>query len=145
MKAFLRRLRGVVKTGLMWAVGSVAFFSGFLALVGRSDGILISIPYFASFGFIVGGVFAGILSMTERHRRLEDLSLRRVALWGAIGGLLVTVAFNLVNAGTVYWQALLTISLLSAGLSSGTVALAKRADRKLIEGDDEPLPALEGE
>ena len=68
-------------------------------------------------GFIVGAAFAAILSMTERHRKLEDLSLRRIALWGAIGGFLATGAFNLVNDGTVYWQALLTISLLSAGIS----------------------------
>ena len=145
MKQFLRRLRGVIKICLLVAAGFSAFFSGIFALAGRGDAILIALPYFAGFGFIVGGVSAGILSMAERHRRLEDLSLRRVALWGAIGGCLVTGAFNLVNSGTVYWQALLTVSLLSAGVSSGSVALARRADKKLIQAEDEPLPSLEGE
>lgn len=146
MKGFLRRLRGVVKTGLLWALGSVAFFSGLLALAGRFDVILVSIPWFAGFGFLVGGAFAGLLILTERHQTLEGLSLRRVALWGGIGGFLATVVFNLINGGTIYWQALLTVTLLSSGLASGTVALAKRADRKeLTKGDDEPLPALEGE
>jgi len=149
MKGFLRRLRGIIGMGLLWAVGSVAFFLGLAALQGGGwggwVGILYLIPMSAGFGFIAGCAFAGILSMTERHRRLEDLSLRRVALWGAIGGCLVTGAFNLVSSGTVFWESLLMMSLLTAGLSSGSVALAKRADRKLIEGDDEPLPALEGE
>ena len=62
-----------------------------------------------------------------------------------MGGSLVTVAFNLVTVGFVDWPAVLTITLLSAGVSSGSVALAKRADKKLIEEGDEPLPALEGE
>ena len=94
--------------------------------------------------------------MIERHRKSEDLSLRRIALWGVIAGFLVTGAFNLVYSGTVYWNSsMLFIALLSAGVSSGSVALAKRADKKLIEGDDdsvlslegndEALPALEGE
>ena len=114
-----------------------------------------SIPIGGFFGFVLGSGFASILSLTERHRKLGDLSLPRVGLWGAIGGFLVTVAFNLVLGGTIYWGAVLTVALFSAGFSSGSVALAKRSDAKLIEGADEsglslegeaePLPALEGE
>lgn len=154
MKGFLRRLRGVITTGLLWAVGSVAFFSVFEVLGGRTDSLLIAIPFYAGFGFIMGGAFAGILSLTERHRRLEDLSLRRVALWGALGGLvflgIATLVFR--PPELVSW---LILPILTAGFASGSVALAKRADTKLIEGDDdsveslegddEPLPALEGE
>ena len=101
MKGFLRRLRGVIKTGLIGAAGFGAALSGFFALTGHVDAILIALPYTAFAGFLVGGVSAGIFSLTERHRRLEDLSLRRVALWGAMGGSLVTVAFNLVTVGFV--------------------------------------------
>ena len=35
--------------------------------------------------------------------------------------------------------------LSAGGFGAGTVALARRADTKLLEGDDEPLPALERE
>ena len=144
MKGFLRRLRGVIKTGLIGAAGFGAALSGFFALTGHVDATLFALPYTAFAGFLVGGVSAGIFSLTERHRRLEDLSLRRVALWGAMGGSLVTVAFNLVTVGFVDWPAVLTITLLSAGVSSGSVALAKRADKKLIEDGDDPVPSLEG-
>ena len=143
MKNFLRRLRGVINTGLLWAAGSVAFFSVFEVLGGRSGSLLIGIPFFAGFGFIMGSAFAGILSLAERHRSLEDLSLRRVALWGALGGLVflggATLVFRPPEA--VSW---LILPLLTAGLGSGSVALAKRADTKLLEGDGD-LPALEGE
>jgi hypothetical protein len=96
------------------------------------------------FGFVLGSGFASILSLTERNRTLGELSLPRVGLWGAIGGLLVTVAFNLVFGGTIYWGAVLTIAIFSAGFSSGSVALAKRDDATLIEGADEALLSLEG-
>ena len=142
MKGFLRRLRGVVKTGLLWAAFFVAFFSVPEILGGRS--VLIGIPFFAGFGFIMGGAFAGILSLTERHRRLQDLSLRRVALWGALGGLVFLGGAALVfrPPEPMGW---LILPILTAGLGSGSVALAKRADRKLIEGEDDPVLSLEGD
>jgi hypothetical protein len=142
MRGFLKRLRGVIKTGLMWAVVSVAYFSPFEVLGGRAESLWIGIPFFAGFGFIMGGAFAAILSLAERHRRLEDLSLWRVALWGALGGLVFLGGATLVFRAPepMGW---LVLPLLTAGLGSGSVALAKRADRKLIEGEDEPLPSLE--
>ena len=144
MKRFLRRLRGIIGTGLTWALGFAGFNSLVLLFQGRGEILLASIPVSALFGFVLGSGFAGILSLTERNRSLADLSLPRVGLWGAIGGSLVTVAFNLVFGGTVYWGVVLVVAALSAGFSSGSVALAKRADSKLIEGDEQPLPALEG-
>ena len=156
MKQFLRRLRGVIKTGLTWAFGFAAFNSIVSLFQGGGwESFLASIAIGGFFGFVLGSGFASILSLTERHRKLGELSLPRVGLWGAIGGFLFTVAFNLVFGGTIYWEAVLIVALFSAGFSSGSVALAKRADTKLIEGDDdsveslegddEPLPALEAE
>jgi hypothetical protein len=147
MKGFLRRRRGIIGTGLAWAVGGIAAFSGLLALRGAPwEIILTSIPTGAWMGFVCGSAFAGILIVTERRRKLEDLSLRRVALWGAIGGFLVTGAVNLLFAGALFWPAIVTVSLLSSGLASGTVAVAKKgSEPKLIEWKDEDLPALEGE
>jgi len=101
------------------------------------------IPIYAAFGFVMGGAFAGILSLTERHRRLKDLSLRRVALWGALGGLGFLGGFSLFShtPNLVSWVVMTGVA---SGLATGSVALAKRADRKLLEGDDD-LPALEAD
>jgi len=118
--------------------------AGVTALGGWWDEFFTEIPIYATFGFIMGGAFAGILSMTERHRKLEDLSFRRVALWGSFGGLALLGVVSLVYGppNLVSW---LVITFLSAGFASGSVALAQRGDASLIEGEEEPLPALEGE
>jgi hypothetical protein len=144
MKGFLRRLRGVIGTGIIWAFGFAAFNSIVALFQGGGWAPFwgaISIGGF--FGFVLGSGFASILSLTEGHRTLGELSLPRVGFWGAVGGFLFTVAFNLVFGGTIYWGAVLTVALFSAGFSSGSVALAKRSDAKLIEGADEALPSLE--
>jgi hypothetical protein len=155
MKGFLRRLRGIIGTGLTWAVGWAGLWCAyFLVLAGLGlvgEGVmsfpvfLVTTIFIAGWGFIAGGLFGLGLSILERHKKLEDLSLWRVALWGGLGGSLLTVVFNLTRVGYVHWPAVLTFFLISAGLSSGTVALARRADTKLIEGEEESLPALEGE
>jgi hypothetical protein len=51
------------------------------------------------------------------------------------------VAFNLVFGGTVYWEVVAIVGALSAGFSTGSVALAKRGERELIGGPD-ARPAL---
>jgi hypothetical protein len=88
-----------------------------------------------------------ILSTTERGRKPEDLSLKRGALWGGVSGLLFGGISNLIGGGPLwdFPHFLLGLALLGAVGGSGTVAAAKRADTKAIEGEDEPLPALEGE
>ena len=145
MKGFLRRIRGIIGTGLTWAFGFAAFNSIVALFQGGGWGSFLGASTIGGFfGFVLGSGFAGILSLTERHRTLGELSLPRVGLWGAIGGFLFTVAFNLVFGGTIYWGAVLTVALVSAGFSSGSVALAKRSDTRLIEGAAETLPNLDG-
>ena len=102
-------------------------------------------------GFVAGGSFASVLSIAERRHTLADLSLWRVALWGGIGGsllILVAVSFAaLVGAsiGSGVVGGIVGFFLLGAGCASGSVALAKRADTKLLEGGEEQLlPTEEG-
>ena len=144
MKGFLRRLRGIIGTALTWAVGFAFLGTVIGVLRGEWDVILTVIPGNASVGFFFGSVFAVVLSFVERHRRLEDLSIPRIGLWGALTALLIVLGIQL-SLGTLAWEPLLILSVFSGGLSSGSLALARRAEPKLIEGDDEDLPALEGE
>jgi len=140
MRGFLRRLRGIIGTGLTWAVGY--FVLGVIYSVTTGGSILSAIPGNTSVGFIFGSTFAVILSVAERHRKLEDLSLLRVALWGALVPLIIVGAMQLGFQGHLHWD-LLRGALVTGCFSSGSVALAKRSDTKLLE--DEALPALEGE
>ena len=142
MKAFLKRLRGIIGTGLTWALG----WAGLFGVAGAIFGAY-SIPRLAFIGgfmgLIVGGSFAVILSITERRHSLEDLSLWRTALWGGLGGFLVAVVFS--GSGGLIWSLVTTMALLGTVSSAGTVAVAKRANRKLIEGEEDSVLSLEGD
>ncbi len=151
MRKFLRRLRGIVGTGLTWAfgwagVGLVLNLFGGIPLQFIGQIVLSGLVR----GFIAGGAFAVILSIAERHHTLADLSLRRVALWGGIGGSLVFVSVLpfLIPLGTP-WGSLLTPivinALTGAGFASGSVALARKADAPLIGGQDVSALLSEGE
>jgi len=145
MKGFLRRLRGIIATGLTWGIGFIAFFV-LRHLVVRDWGFLSlsNILSLAIVGFIVGSLFAGAVILIEGRRSLLELSLKRVTLWGAGGGLVVLGTFWLLS-GPLPWDVVFLTALVSGGLSSGSVALAQRSERKLLEGEEEAPPILEGE
>ena len=147
MTGLLRRIRGIIKTGLTWAVGWGAGLGLLQIVVSIGAGypltLLGSIVGGAMSGFIAGASFATILSITERHRTLDQLSLKRVALWGSIGGagLFLLVVPQMLSAGmplgmliTAYLGPTLIAGLLGAGSAAGSVALARRGDESLIEG-----------
>ena len=146
MKGFLRRLRGIIGTGLTWAAGW-AGISVVLSLIGGAPLRFLGLVALSGSiqGFIAGGAFAVILSVAERHHTLADLSLRRVALWGGIGGSLLYLLLLpvLLSSGIPLLGGMLvplvTNALVGAGFASGSVAVARWGDERLIEGHDEQL------
>lgn len=143
MRVFLRRIRGIFGTGLTWALPWGAFWGGVMALLGLDVSSILAVALMNGIGmFIAGSLFAVILSVVERHHRLEDLSLRRVALWAGLATLLVSGSFDLFF-GHVNWWMTVPLILSTGGFGAGTVAIAKRAERKLIEGEEESVPRLE--
>jgi hypothetical protein len=150
MKGFLRRLRGIVGTGLTWAFGWTVINTGLILLSGLPLRFVGAVALSNLFqGFLAGGTFAVILSIAERRRSLEDLSLKRTALWGGIGGILLRLAAIplILPVGIPLPNIFIPLvidGLTGAGLASGSVALARRADGNLIESDGR-RPALEGD
>ena len=107
----LRRLRGLVGASLMWAVlwvplgilfGVVRYLRtppsdvfGALEVPPRPPALPIiagSTIGFAVWGAIVGFIFAVTLLAAERKRTLQQLSARRMALWGAVAAAALPVA-----------------------------------------------------
>ena len=155
MKRFLRRIRGILGTALTWAIGWGAAGAGLhLFGIGLSRHLGETAFFGAFLGFLAGGSFAVTLAAIEGRRRLDQLSLGRVGLWGALGGVAVAYWF----VGPISWSAfsvypVLFIKgmaytfvppiLLGAGFAAGSVALARRGDNKMIEDQRESLLGLE--
>src|SRR5688500_5420229 len=170
MGKWLRSIRGAVGMGLTsaiaWAIAGV--------LIGVSSRLLPFLPwdsFFAVFdaplpalaipGFFGGALFSVVLGIAARRRRFDELSVPRFALWGALGGVLLTLfPFALIAVGLASTegsrftngQVIAAIGgpfiLLSAASAAGSLLLARRAARRdalgASEGDDE-LRRVDGE
>ena len=152
MTKWLRSIRGAVGMGLTWAVAWA--IAGLL--IGISSRLLPFLPwdsFFAVFdaplpalaipGFVAGGLFSVVLGIAARRRRFEELSVPRFAVWGALGGVLLTLfPFALVAVGLASTegsrfsagQVIATIAgpfiVLSAASAAGSLWLARRAARR---------------
>ena len=150
MKKWLRRIRGAVGMGLTWAVvwAVVAVLIGLLVDPdGSADEMWPAIGAYP--GFLGGVVFSVVLAAAGRRRSLDDLSIGRVAAWGAGAGLLVGILPFTIGDPTTeipLWQlagaVIGTITALAAGSAAGSLALARRVEAggRLDAGAD--LPGL---
>lgn len=142
MKTWLRRVRGAVGMGLTWAVvwGPAAVLIGlFVDPDGSMDEMWVAIGAYP--GFLGGVAFSAVLAIAARRRRLGELSLARVATWGAAAGLLVgALPFVLgdpVTERPLWLLAVVvigSITLLSAASAAGSLALARRAEKRELLG-----------
>jgi len=149
MKSWLRRVRGAVGLGLTWAV--VGFIAGMgIELIHNiwpnPLGSAVDIwPATLAFpGFFGGVAFSAVLGLAGRGRRFDELSLPAVAMWGAVGGLLVSlipaamVVLGLETLNAPLWR--ITVALVGPFTLGGAIAaygslvLARMADdRELLE------------
>jgi phosphatidylserine synthase len=125
---WVRRIRGTIGMGVTWAAA--------LSVVGAIPrwifGVDTDVPIpllFGAFGFIAGVTFSAILMLTERRRSFDQMSIRRFAGWGALGGLLLSALWA--GAETLPWGEVLAIApafaVACAASASGSLALARRA------------------
>ena len=131
MRKWLRRIRGAIGMGLTWAA---AWFA--VGFVPRwVFGIYSDLPFpllFGGLGFIAGVTFSGLLVLTEGRRRFDRMSLPRFAAWGAMGGLLLSALF--IRGASLGWgevvAILTTFAVVCAACASGSLAVARRAERR---------------
>jgi hypothetical protein len=130
MKKWLPRIRAAFVTGLTWGVAWFGAGMVLLLIVGFGAA---DVPFplgFGLLGFLAGTVFSGVLGIAERGRRVEQMSLPRFALWGAVGGLLFAGVFVTVVglAGAASLDLLVMgpiFALAGAGSAAGSLALAR--------------------
>lgn len=132
-----RRVRAAVATGVTWA----AVWAAAAVLVGTlvdPDGSLdeMWVAVGAYPGFLGGVAFSAALAVAARRRRFGELSLPRVAAWGAAAGLLVGAlpfAVGEPTGGLPRWLLAVVVvgstTLLSGVSAAASLALARRAER----------------
>ena len=134
MWKWLRRLRGVVGMGLIWAVGGV----GIGGLIELLDNLLpVAHPLtrlvdmwpqtLAIVAFPYGVVFAIVLGMARGRRRFEECSLSQFAARGAVAGLVLGALAMTMGAGIVFVG---ITTLLSTVAGAGSLALARMAEER---------------
>jgi hypothetical protein len=141
MQSALRRIRGAVGMGVLWAAAWSAVGSIPRWLLGMNTDAPLPLV-FGVFGFAAGVTFSGLLVLTEGRRSFDQLSARRFAVWGAVGGLLLAAAFAKAAAfalGDVLMIAP-TFAVVCAGCASGSLALARRAERRANVLPRQPAP-----
>ena len=147
MSRWKRVIRGTVGMGLTFAAGAGVFFS-VLAVVralffpGVEDEPGFMIIAASAWGFAIGVSFSGILAIAARSRSFDQLSLPRVATFGAGGGFVL--AGLLVAATWQEWpngNAIVPFTflpLLGAGAAAASLLLARRAGSALTSGEESP-------
>lgn len=141
MGRFLRRLRGIFGLGLTWSIvwalaGAATGAFETLVLDRAPPGlgpriILASTISWASYGFVLGCLFAIVLAIAERRRTLEQLATWRLAVWGGLAGIVLPLAFF-----TGLWafegltvsngfSATFLSAALGAGCAAGSLAIAR--------------------
>jgi hypothetical protein len=91
---------------------------------------------FGVFGFVAGVTFSALLVLTKGRRTFDQMSIRRFAVLGAIGGLLLSALWA--NAVSLTWGEVLaiapTFAVACAVCAAGSLALARRAVRRELPG-----------
>jgi len=131
MGTWTRRIRGAIGMGITWA----AAWSAAGGVPRWVFGVNTDAPLplvFGVFGFIAGVIFSGVLVLTERRRRFDQMSLPRFAGWGAVGGLFVSAL--VAKAASLGWGDVLALAPTLAGASAvcaaGSLGLARRGVRR---------------
>ena len=142
---WLKRIRGAVLMGLTWAIiwAPIGLLIG--AIVdpdGTMDEPWIIVG--AMPGFLAGVFFSIVLGIAAGRRRLDELSVRKFAAWGALAGLLLGALPMIIgdyNPNVARWLPLVvlgSITLLTTASAAGSLVLARRAaSPQLTEGSAE--------
>ena len=149
MRNWLRRVRGAIGMGLFWGLGG--FAAGMVIelihnLWPNPLGALVDIwPAALAYPGFVGGVaFSAVLGIAGRRKRFDELSIPKVAAWGALGGLLVClipaamVALGWATPNIPLWQITAALAgpfVLGGALAAGaSLALARASeDSELLD------------
>lgn len=133
MTKWWKRIRAAMGIGLTWAAAWFAAGMALLFVVGFGAADVPFPLFFGLLGFLAGTTFAGILGLVAGKRRFDQMSLPRFAGWGALGGLLLSGALVLASGEGEFLVLGTVFAIAGATSAAGTLALARRGERQLLE------------
>ena len=91
MKNWLSGIGGTILMVLLWVVGWALGFGGLIEAFVDPNGDVLDIWFTAMAvpGLIGGVVFSALLRIAEGHRRFDEIPFVRMAIWGAVTGLVI--------------------------------------------------------
>ncbi len=128
MSKWLRRLRGAMGMGLIWAAAWFAAGMVMLLIVGFGAADVPFPLFWALLGFIGGMTFSAVLGLVEGRRGFDEMSLPRFAIYGATGGVLLAGGLTAMLGGDLFPLLGAVFGLAGAGCAAGSLALARMAD-----------------
>jgi hypothetical protein len=165
MHIMIRRLRGALGMGVVWAVAWACLG----VLLGVTSRLLPGLPWGRFFevfdaplpalaipGFIGGVLFSLVLGVAGRGRRFDELSVPKFAAWGLAGGLLLSlvpaflagVGLAQLAEGAAHgaWSLTAVIAaplmLLSAASAAGSLMIARAGEGRAAIGAREASRGL---
>ena len=160
--SLIRKVRGIIGTGISWALGwsiGGTALHGALALLGltsRPD-ILVEPFMYGLWGFYGGAVFAGFLAAAEHRRTLSELRMSRLAVWGTMAGVSVPVVYHLLGGGaglewfsyagtsSGVWVSLAIIAPLGAASATAMTGIARSGTGASLDEPAAPTPLPKGD
>lgn len=129
MTGVMRRVRGVLGMGVIWAIGWAVLGGALMEGVIDPNGEIVDIwpVLLAIFGFLGGIVFGVVLGLVAGRRRFDELSVPQFTAFGALAGLLVGIFVMTMGAGL---PALLLMTVGCAVSAAGSLTLAQQATRR---------------
>ena len=128
MRGLLRRLRGAVGLGLLWAIGWAVTGGGVMEGIFDRDGRILDMwpQTLAMAGFIGGVAFSVLLLIAGSRRRFDELSFAGFGGLGAGAGVILGGFLMTTGAGA---PVIITMVLLCAASACGSLALARKAEK----------------
>lgn len=154
MKGLLRKLRGMVGLGVIWAALWTPIGVGIVALQWLVSGyglppldlVALLVVSGAKNGFLAGAVFAGGLGLAYRSRGFADLSPGVLGLLGGAAGMMLPAGAMIATAVTGYFAPSMLTVVMSLGLGGALGAVTAVGSLKMAQAAPRELdgPRVEG-
>ena len=131
--SWLRRLRGALGMAVTWGIAWAV------------PALLVGVPAWILAGMIAGAGFSVALGIAESRSGLDQLTPKRVAIWGAVGtvgaSLVAMPLFLMISGGALKVLPFLgVVGVLGAGSAAGTLAIARSGSSEhRLDDADQPL------